>query len=356
MKNYYLLLLIFSMSSIANANNYIDICERGYISDFIAAATQSKDCSEVDREKMEQLRALKIESYVTVRCERPNGIAKECLPLNRNSFAGLKNLKELHIVKTQISGFSKGTFSSLQSLEKLVIKWNDPLKLSRESFEGLSSLKELFIYGSINESEFQRGTFKGLTNLQNMLLSSVFKTAIPPYVFEGLDNLKQLGILNHQLFINRGSATKESFFGLNNLRSLTISSPSLIIYTSRTIDSMVFSELKNLKYLSLKKMRVGDFEDQAFEGLKELESLDLSRNIFKVLSPEIFGNANIRNIDVNYNCQLDTIEDRTFSKMSFLSTLNLMKTRITSNYIRNSIDRIGLKEGTQAYALEGFCL
>ena len=233
-------------------------------------------------------------------------LSNEALTLKSGDFAGLDNLKMLHLYENQLGALPEDVFAGLGSLEELWLNHNQLSELPEDVFDGLGNLKVLRLYenqlGALPEdvfdglesleslflgdggygnqlSELPEDVFDGLSNLQRLRLSDNELTALPEDVFDGLDSLEEL-----YLFRNRISTLSEDVFdGLDSLEKLYLGHNQI-----NTLPEDVFDGLDSLEDLFLNYNQLSELPDDVFDGLGSLEILELAGNQISVLPEDVF--------------------------------------------------------------------
>ena len=266
------------------------------------------------------------------------------LDLTKDSFSGFKNLKSLYLYKVEISSLSKQIFAPLSQLKRLKLEESNISEWKQEAMIKLRNLEFLHL-DYLNQENFSKNLFAGLTNLKELVLSDGWFDHIPPNVFTDLNNLLVLSIVRHRLY--KKAFSQDSFNGLTRLRKLsiirTVAGPVLL-----HIPAMAFSELKNLKTLSLYDSKVGTIEPYAFHNLFNLEKLNISEtnNLLRIPQNAFGRIRGLKWIDISGNLNLSIIEDNVFQNMEDLVEIDTTDTCLMpsngeskTEYLR----RIGIK-------------
>ncbi len=201
----FITLIVLSISSMAYADSYVDICGRGYIRDKILAALDyddPNDCHRVSAEKMASLKTLVFQwddSITTIPAnafqgltslERLSFMGTNLTIIPSNAFQGLTSLKHLWFTGNNISVISEDAFQGLTSLEDLILRSEDVLTtIPANAFQGLTSLKGLSLYSN-RIAQVPAKVFQGLTSLEVLDFEYNILAALPANVFQGLTSLK----------------------------------------------------------------------------------------------------------------------------------------------------------------------
>lgn len=152
-------------------------------------------------------------------------VIKRCVcRYNGLSLKGLKNLKELHVVESNVAKqfYNKHTFSGIQGLENLFLINNRTVgKLNNKQnlFSNLKKLKKLYIDGeSIGKLVFKRESqpFKNLENLQELSIRGCYMYFVSERLFSNLTNLKTLELEGNII----KKFEKNAFDSLVNLKKI----------------------------------------------------------------------------------------------------------------------------------------
>ena len=107
-------------------------------------------------------------------------------------------------------------------------------------------------------------------------------------------------------------------FQNNSLEELYLDENGLI-----SLDSKVFSNLINLKILSLKSNQINSIHSEAFKFLKKLEELDISLNELVSINSDVFSClTSLKNLILNRN-KISNLDENTFSSLNCLEELDL---------------------------------
>ena len=221
--------------------------------------------------------SLTIKDFTIVRRVQAN--AFEGLRLNRldlqalsietidvDSFVGLdtSQLYEIHLCDNYIDNVPEGTFRNMSSLSILGLQHNGIKQLDTGLFHGLSSLSYLHLEGN------------RLNSLPDTLL-------------------RQLGMLRDlSLFANDLSEISTTALqGLTNLQKLELNGNQL-----RRVTVGAFRLLSRLRELQLQDNQLGPVLNKSmFEGLVQLETIDISNNLFnRLLSDTFVYTPRLRNV------------------------------------------------------------
>lgn len=199
-----------------------------------------------------------------------------------------------------------------------------------------------------------------LKKVQSLIIENPFviddKTTFNPKELEGLTNLTNLDLPNLHIapekissyapqlkVLSLGTANLVTlpiniFDGLFNLEELYLN--SLVGGALSSLDERVFSNLINLKVLTLRNNKLTQLPNKIFKGLSKLEYLDFGfqkpYGFVQTLSKDFFSDLiSLRYLNMSNNLDL-SFEKGVFTPMKNLKSLNLWSVRLS----KNSVDQI----------------
>ncbi|MDA8030099.1 MAG: leucine-rich repeat protein, partial [Alphaproteobacteria bacterium] len=185
--------------------------------------------------------------------------------LSAGDFAGLVNLKELHLTQAPFTTLPANVFAGLAKLEKLNLTDTRLTTLPANLFAGLGELKELKIQrmrlpDHTGLTTLPANVFAGLAKLEKLNLGGNQITTLPANVFAGLGELQQLQLWGTHL----ATIPANAFANLPNLTELFLSDNSKLT----TLPANVFAGLGKLSYLDLfRNTALTTISAGAFNGL-----------------------------------------------------------------------------------------
>ncbi|XP_036355613.1 slit homolog 1 protein-like isoform X2 [Octopus sinensis] len=158
------------------------------------------------------------------------------------------------------------------------------------------------------------------TNVEYLYLSENNISTIKEGAFTGLSHLKELSLSYN--YISR--IEKEMFQGLHNLERLDLYENNI-----STIKEGTFTGLSNLKELSLDSNKISRIEKEMFQGLHNLEKLDLRWNNISTIKEGLFtGLSNLKTLGLRNN-KISRIEKEMFQGLHNLEKLSLSFNKIS---------------------------
>ncbi len=119
-------------------------------------------------------------------------LPSESIPANL--FAGLSNLKILAMDNGALRTLPETIFAPLTSLENLELSQNRNLALPSNLFNGLASLKRLDLWNANVRSSVSPDLFSSLSSLETLILGSNGVGSLPANLFASLTKLKNMNL------------------------------------------------------------------------------------------------------------------------------------------------------------------
>ncbi|XP_072916178.1 vasorin b isoform X1 [Hemitrygon akajei] len=206
--------------------------------------------------------------------------------LRSEDFAGLRELKLLHLSHNKISELPGQIFRPLASLYNLDLSANQITEITNETFTGLRDLERLYLQKN-KIASIQAGAFEDLVSLVELKLQDNLLKHIPPFQLPTLLllDLSRNDILGTELgsvFLPEIESLKlaglglptidgEMFKGMRGLQELDLSDNRLVSV------SEVLAHLEGLTSLSLRgNNRISQLQNEDFKPLRNLQKLDIS--------------------------------------------------------------------------------
>ncbi|CAI5783997.1 toll-like receptor 3 isoform X1 [Podarcis lilfordi] len=269
-----------------------------------------------------------------------------------HSLYGLHNVNYLNLENSNIRKINDSAFQWLKHLECLIMDGNKLLEITPNTFKGLENLKNLSL-SECNLTVVTEKTFSSLANssLQFLNLTKCGITYMKAGAFSWLGQLTSLDLGLNNI---KQDLTGHEFQGLSNIETLYLSYNSHLNLTSESftftptlrklrlrkvgcsnlaISPSPFRKLSNLTILDLGNNNIANMREEIFDGLHQLEILDLQHNnldrLWKHANPDgpvlfLKGLRNLRLLDLESN-GFDEIPGKAFSGLSQLRSLNFGK-------------------------------
>eukprot|EP00095_Tigriopus_kingsejongensis_P000473 maker-scaffold1054_size66621-snap-gene-0.8 protein:Tk00473 transcript:maker-scaffold1054_size66621-snap-gene-0.8-mRNA-1 annotation:"insulin-like growth factor-binding protein complex acid labile chain" len=241
---------------------------------------------------------------IVPRCRRresgPND--SDCLELQENhlnlgpNFKYLRLLKVLVITHSNIPNIGIRTLWGLTGLRVLDLSRNQLTTIVDKNFDGLYSLKEIYFDGNQIKSMVS-AAFRHVTQLELLSLRSNRIQDLAPRIFFKLRNLRFLDLSGNKLEHIDGGV----FVDTPNLESFSCESCSLF-----QLDLPLNVELAKLGHLYLSNNTFQAQTDIHPKFLRNVQTLDLSRNLITILDP--FESQGLKSLNVARN-NISKIED-----------------------------------------------
>ena len=260
--------------------------------------------------------------------------------LNLNKFVNLKELY-LNYKKTRYIDINKLFEIKYNVIKDNVIKDN-VIKYNVIKDNVLGNLKKL-TFDHCNLYFIQENFFKYLTNLEDLIIlqkdniyiaqkemrnkySFLSTKSINEKSIIKLNNLKKLTKLKNlslECYLDLYVIDENTFNGLNNLENLNL----LYNYITK-INPSTFINLEKLKELNLSGNELEEINKDTFNGLNNLENLNLSSNKLKKINSFAFnGLNNLKNLNLSDN-KLEEINKDTLNGLNNLENLNLLSNKL----------------------------
>nr|AFC95889.1 toll-like receptor 22 [Siniperca chuatsi] len=218
------------------------------------------------------------------------------LSLYLNSISALKgcifkDLIRLEVLKLQTNQIFKlnGAFKKyLTNLRQLHLNENKLTAINYGEFQGLKSLQNLSLHEN-QISELQNGCFIGLTSLTDIKLqSNNIKINGINKCFNDLINLRRLDLRdNHIKYSDSSALADPPFSHLSLLETLAI--PAQHYRGKAQLPRNFLQGLTNLLEFNTRNIQLLSLHKDTFKYTPRLETLDISTNDLRDLSPDLFS-------------------------------------------------------------------
>ncbi|KAG7313333.1 hypothetical protein JYU34_000444 [Plutella xylostella] len=204
------------------------------------------------------------------------------------------NLRELHIVNSNVPSIGQYSFWGLQNLRFL--------NLARNNLTGVVA-----------------DNFRGLINLTVLHLDHNHIELMPSETFHHLPALKTLTLSNNEV----STLMPRLFRMLANLSFLDLSDNPL-----RDLNPEVFKDIQHLRIFKCRRCLLKGVNPQIFHFVSHLEELDLGDNQFQyLLSDQFISLTRLRRLRLDGN-DLPVVVDHMFGRQRELRVLSLARNRL----------------------------
>jgi len=240
------------------------------------------------------------------------------LKLETSTFQNLVNLEELDLSSNSIQQLDSNMFLCNKKLIKLMLNYNGITQLNKDFFKELNQLTHLDL-GNNKMISLPDGLFDNCLKVLNLSRNKFLK--LETSTFQNLVNLEELNLSHNYI----EKADYSNIFAYNkNLRKLYISGISSKSLNKQSFNGLILTEL-HLRYCE-----ITDLDEELFNGLVNLNVLDLCRNKIMSLPDDIFKNlTNLKYLDLQSN-QISELPVSLFNSLVSLESLHLDYNEITN--------------------------
>lgn len=245
--------------------------------------------------------------------------------LSPSDFTNAVSLESLYLSSNTITTLVDNVFASAPRLRYLTLAFNGITTVGANAFAGLEDLTYLSLYGN-SIATLAPTVFAPLTSLSSVDLGSNQLTGISFANFENTP-ISTLWVENNQI----------TEFSAGDLIAPTLI--NLYIYGNQIsrLENDVFAQTPSLLYLSAGSNAITEIEENAFNGLSQLQSLTLYYNEISEISPSaLVPLRSLYYLDLGGN-QISEISFRHFSSLQYLQTLWLENNNLTQIDIRKLV-------------------
>ncbi|XP_036396734.1 toll-like receptor 13 [Megalops cyprinoides] len=256
-----------------------------------------------------------------------NSISK----LSCSDFANLTQVTRLQLFRNHISALSGCFFRDLQNLQTLKLGSNKILSVMDAFKTGLQKLQHLELRSN-KLSAVKGGDFQSLRSLQYLDLVDNQISRIEDEAFIGLDNLTELYLGSNKITQVTISA-KNIFSGLCNLKVLQLSSNYISYESSDKLDHPPFRLLKTLMSLSINSQGhkgLRNVPSNLLYGLSSLQTIEIGNGNIEFLHQDTFNHTpHLSYLDISKNV-FTALTPQVWQKIPDLTVLVLSKARLQS--------------------------
>ncbi|CAG5013623.1 unnamed protein product [Parnassius apollo] len=228
------------------------------------------------------------------------------------------NLRELHIVNSNVPSIGQYSFWGLQHLRLINLTYNNLTSIGADNFKGLISLTELYLDHN-NIEQMPSETFRHLTALKTLILSNNRISTLVPRLFRMLAKLTFLDISDNPL----EDLNPEVFKDIQHLRLFKCRRCLL-----RRINTQIYHLVAHLEELDLGENQFKYLTSDEFISLKKLNKLRLDGNQLSVIVDNMFGrNRELRLLTLAHN-RLALLAPAALTNLTSLNHLDISHNKI----------------------------
>ncbi|XP_015595109.1 toll-like receptor 6 [Cephus cinctus] len=274
-------------------------------------------------------------NFSLIPAERTAILGLECDPdvpakssLAGGSFAHLHNLRELRLDDCKLSSWPSDALEGLRNLRNLTIRTRNvdypafSLELSPKAFAAAGQLERLDL-ASNNIWSFPEGIFCSLAVLVYLNVTG-----------NRLQDVTELGFREsgyqqpQSVLVNADQRSSGPASCSLDIQILDVSRNHLVLLPPRG-----FSTLKRLRVLRIAENEINMVDDKALAGLRSLEIFDLSDNKVVALPADLFKDTSKSITEIHLqNNSLSVLAPGLFEGLKQLVTLDLSKNSLTSTW------------------------
>ncbi|XP_037295326.1 chaoptin-like [Manduca sexta] len=260
--------------------------------------------------------------------------------LDANAFDNMNLLTSLDLSGNQLKTIAKQMFANLNDLKEINLAGNHFLVLPRGIFKG-KTVSSFLIQDNALTGSIVRGTFEGLQYVTQLDLGNQQLSTIEDYAFFGLENVQKI-LLNNN---NIQSLSKNCFKLLQHLYELDLS--------DNRITNLDFNkdDLANLQSLLLRNNHITEVRFEYFHNLNSLQFLDLSYNNISHLDTDSFKSLKeLTNFEISNNPLSGALEENTFEGLNSLPSLDISRSMLTAICNNSFMSMIQLRDLNVSYS------
>ncbi|XP_052103962.1 protein artichoke-like [Mytilus californianus] len=255
---------------------------------------------------------------------------------NTNSILPPQIFVDLQIHKLDIS--ENKNIENYKNILEIIDDSLEELNLKTASFLSQSVLKNLgrfknltflSLEGNMLNMTILGDTFSNFHHLQNLDLSdNTLNYQMNSNPFDGLESLQVLHLKSTKISLDNTN----SLCFLKNLTSLNVLNIDRNNGAGeiKVVPLFKGNNMFSLKRLSLCSNKIALFEHTAFQGIEQLEILDLSENLLRTVPLSVTSILfNLTHLNLSSN-KIQYLSERTFTNLTKLQYLNLQRNKINS--------------------------
>ena len=252
------------------------------------------------------------------------------ISVNSTPFIELEYLEDLNLGGCGLKNLSDTMFTGLSNLLTLNLGYNDLDYLPSGVFVRLTKLEVLDL--SSNDLDYlPSGVFVGLTKLKVLDLSDNNLDHLPSGVFVGLTKLKVLDLSYNRLYHSTSLPT-DIFQPLIHLEQLKLFMGDIPDNVNYTYVGNQISKIPSLKQLYITGAPNTNF-GHGYSSLKNLEYLEISGNLSEINNETFFNLRYTRSLALSLgSCKLSYISRNAFTSLKNLTSLDISKNRFLCKY------------------------
>ena len=252
------------------------------------------------------------------------------ISVNSTPFMELEYLEDLNLAWCGLQNLSDTMFTGLSNLLMLNLGYNDLHHLPSGVFVRLTKLEVLDL--SSNDLDYlPSGVFVGLTKLKVLDLSDNNLDHLPSGVFVGLTKLKVLDLSYNRLYHSTSLPT-DIFQPLIHLEQLKLFMGDIPDNVNYTYVGNQISKIPSLKQLYITGAPNTNF-GHGYSSLKYLEYLEISGNLSEINNETFFNLRYTRSLALSLgSCKLSYISRNAFTSLKNLTSLDISKNRFLCEY------------------------
>ncbi|XP_030843378.1 insulin-like growth factor-binding protein complex acid labile subunit [Strongylocentrotus purpuratus] len=239
--------------------------------------------------------------------------------IDKNSFYGMANLTTLNVSYNQLTTIENGAFASIGRLRILSLSY---LSYLGQVYSPFTNLNELAILDMSHTSvALSYELFTGLSNLRRLYMRGSGLTASSFWdshtedlpVLSALSTLERLYLKGNKL----ESLKPGTFQGLQNLQNLEMDSSDI-----RSLNEDIFMNLTSLHFLSINENHIAELTSRHLADLSSLVGVSIKSNEIKGLAADVFANnPKLSYLYISHN-HLTTIKEGTVLSRQKLDVSN----------------------------------